>query len=181
MQLGESACAEQLGERIALRRELPPLRVDALDRVLRDDHLHVETAVRRRLPARARTNEQNGVRFAARGKERGDGRRRAFVRPRRIRVRGHVPTLGHSSGMEIQIEPLVEGIREALAGNLVGAYLHGSAATWALARLPEEHRPVLERARAVFRGDADEEPWNDVFPQVRAYAAHVVSEIRRAV
>jgi predicted nucleotidyltransferase len=56
-----------------------------------------------------------------------------------------------------------------------------SAAAWALARLPEEHRPVLERARAVYRGDAEEEPWDDVLPQVRAYVAHVVSEIRRAV
>jgi len=54
-----------------------------------------------------------------------------------------------------------------------------SAAAWALARLPEEHRPVLERARAVYRGDVEEESWDDVLPRVRAYAAHVVSEIRR--
>ena len=56
-----------------------------------------------------------------------------------------------------------------------------SAAAWALPRLPEEHRPVLERARAIYRGEADEAPWDDVLPQVRAYAGHVVSEIERAV
>ena len=54
-----------------------------------------------------------------------------------------------------------------------------SAAAWALPRLPEEHRRVLERAREIYRGEA-EESWDDVLPQVRAYAAHVVSEIRRA-
>jgi streptomycin 3"-adenylyltransferase len=52
-----------------------------------------------------------------------------------------------------------------------------SAAAWALERLPEEHRPVLERALAVYRGDAEEEPWNPLLPQVRSYAAYVVREI----
>jgi predicted nucleotidyltransferase len=55
-----------------------------------------------------------------------------------------------------------------------------SAAAWALRRLPEEHRPVLERARATYRG-APEEPWDEMLPQVRAYADHVVSEIERCV
>jgi streptomycin 3"-adenylyltransferase len=55
-----------------------------------------------------------------------------------------------------------------------------SAAEWALPRLPDEHRPVLERARAVYRGEAEEAPWDDVLPQVRAYATYVVSEIERA-
>jgi hypothetical protein len=53
-----------------------------------------------------------------------------------------------------------------------------TAAAWALPRLPEEHRPVLERARAIYGGEP-EEPWDDVLPQVRAYAKHVVSEIER--
>jgi predicted nucleotidyltransferase len=56
-----------------------------------------------------------------------------------------------------------------------------SAAAWALPQLPEEHRALLERARAVYRGEAEEELWDDVLPQVRAYAEYVVSEIRRAV
>src|SRR5690606_11330986 len=35
------------------------------------------------------------------------------------------------------------------------------AAEWALARLPDEHRPVLARARAVHLGD-EEEHWDDL-------------------
>lgn len=58
-------------------------------------------------------------------------------------------------------------------------YSKESAANWALPRLPEEHRAVLERARAAYRGEA-EDSWDDIRPQVRAYADHVVSEIERA-
>ncbi len=54
-----------------------------------------------------------------------------------------------------------------------------SAADWALPRLPEEHRAVLERARAAYCGDA-KDSWDDILSQVRAYADHVVSEIERA-
>jgi streptomycin 3"-adenylyltransferase len=53
-----------------------------------------------------------------------------------------------------------------------------SAADWALPRLPEEHRAVLELARAAYRGEA-EDSWDDTRIQVRAYADHVVSEIER--
>lgn len=53
-----------------------------------------------------------------------------------------------------------------------------SAAGWALPRLPEEHRAVLERARAAYCGEA-EDSWDDIRPQVRAYADHVVSAIAR--
>jgi streptomycin 3"-adenylyltransferase len=52
------------------------------------------------------------------------------------------------------------------------------AANWALPRLPEEHRMVLELARAAYLGEA-EDSWDDIRPQVRAYADHVVSEIER--
>ena len=58
-------------------------------------------------------------------------------------------------------------------------YSKESAADWALPRLPEEHRAVLERARAAYRGEA-EDSWDDIRPRVRAYADHVVSEIERA-
>jgi predicted nucleotidyltransferase len=54
-----------------------------------------------------------------------------------------------------------------------------SAADWALPRLPAEHRPVLERARAAYRGEIQDD-WDDIRPQVRAFADHVVSEIERA-
>jgi predicted nucleotidyltransferase len=53
------------------------------------------------------------------------------------------------------------------------------AADWALPRLPEEHRAVLELARAAYRGDV-EDSWGDILPQARSYADHVVAEIERA-
>jgi predicted nucleotidyltransferase len=55
-----------------------------------------------------------------------------------------------------------------------------SAAAWALARLPAEHRAVLERAVAIYRGERDDE-WDDVRPQVVAYKDYVVSEIESAI
>lgn len=52
------------------------------------------------------------------------------------------------------------------------------AADWALTRLPEEHRAVLARSRAIYVGD-EEERWDDLRPQVRPHADHVVAEINR--
>jgi streptomycin 3"-adenylyltransferase len=51
-----------------------------------------------------------------------------------------------------------------------------SAAAWALPRLPARHRPVLERAQSIHRGEA-QDSWNDLLLQVRAYADYIVSEI----
>jgi len=53
------------------------------------------------------------------------------------------------------------------------------AADWALARLPEEHRPVLARARAVYLGD-ESDHWDDLRPAVRPHVEHVIREIERA-
>jgi predicted nucleotidyltransferase len=53
-----------------------------------------------------------------------------------------------------------------------------AAAVWALDRLPDEHRPVLEHARAVYLGDADED-WSELAPRVRPLADHVAAEIDR--
>lgn len=58
-------------------------------------------------------------------------------------------------------------------------YSKEDAATWALSRLPDEHRAVLERALAAYRGEA-EDLWDDIRPQIRACVDHVVSEIVRA-
>jgi predicted nucleotidyltransferase len=55
-----------------------------------------------------------------------------------------------------------------------------AAADWALPRLPEEHRAVLARARAVYLGEEGER-WDDLEHRVRPHAAHVVAEIRRLV
>lgn len=68
-------------------------------------------------------------------------------------------------------------IWSALATGAV--YSKEEAADWALPRLPEEHRSVLELARAAYRGEV-EDSWDDLRPQVRAYADHVVAEIERA-
>jgi streptomycin 3"-adenylyltransferase len=53
-----------------------------------------------------------------------------------------------------------------------------AAADWALARLPEEHRAVLARARAIYLGD-EEEGWDDIRPGVRPHTDYVVAEIER--
>jgi predicted nucleotidyltransferase len=54
------------------------------------------------------------------------------------------------------------------------------AAAWALPQLPAEHRPLLERALAIYRGEANDF-WDDVRPQVEAYTAYLVSEIENAI
>ena len=53
-----------------------------------------------------------------------------------------------------------------------------AAADWALARLPDEHRAVLARARAIYLGEEDER-WDDLASQVRPHADFVVREIER--
>lgn len=53
-----------------------------------------------------------------------------------------------------------------------------AAADWALDRLPAEHRGVLARAQAGYRGDHDDH-WSDLLPQVRSYADHVVAAIEQ--
>jgi streptomycin 3"-adenylyltransferase len=54
-----------------------------------------------------------------------------------------------------------------------------AAADWALARLPDEHRPVLARARAIYVGDAPER-WDDLGDRLGPFADTIVAEIRRA-
>ena len=53
-----------------------------------------------------------------------------------------------------------------------------AAADWALERLPEEHRAVLARARAIYLGD-EPERWDDLAPRVRPHANYVVAEIEK--
>jgi hypothetical protein len=53
-----------------------------------------------------------------------------------------------------------------------------AAADWALDRLPEEHRPVLARARGVYVGDQAER-WDDLKDHIGPYADYVVAEITR--
>jgi len=51
------------------------------------------------------------------------------------------------------------------------------AADWVLARLPEEHRAVLARARAIYLGD-EPERWDDVLAAVQPHAEYIVQEIQ---
>ncbi|MBA2383073.1 MAG: DUF4111 domain-containing protein [Actinobacteria bacterium] len=51
------------------------------------------------------------------------------------------------------------------------------AADWALARLPEEHRPPLARARAIYLGEQEGSSLAELGPAVRAHADHVLGEI----
>jgi Domain of unknown function (DUF4111) len=53
-----------------------------------------------------------------------------------------------------------------------------AAADWVLARLPQEHRPVLARARALYLGDV-EEGWDDLEPRVQPHVDYAVGEIER--
>lgn len=55
-----------------------------------------------------------------------------------------------------------------------------AAADWALEQLPEEHRPVLARARAIYLGD-EEERWDDLRPRLRPHTDHVVAAIGRTL
>lgn len=51
-----------------------------------------------------------------------------------------------------------------------------AAADWAIARLPEEHRPVLAHARAVYV-TGERERWGELQPLVGPWAAYVTEVI----
>jgi predicted nucleotidyltransferase len=55
-----------------------------------------------------------------------------------------------------------------------------AAADWVLDRLPEAHRPVLARARAIYVGDQAER-WDDLEDRIGPHTDYVVAEIRRLV
>ena len=55
-----------------------------------------------------------------------------------------------------------------------------AAADWVLDRLPEPHRPVVARARAIYVGDQAER-WDDLKDHIGPHADYVVAEIRRLV
>lgn len=54
-----------------------------------------------------------------------------------------------------------------------------AAAAWASARLPDAHRPVLDRARSMYLEGWDEDDWGALKPAVRASADLLVTEIER--
>jgi streptomycin 3"-adenylyltransferase len=54
-----------------------------------------------------------------------------------------------------------------------------TAAAWALARLPAEHRAVLERACDVYQGIADDR-WEDLAPRLRPDVDAVIAAIEEA-
>jgi predicted nucleotidyltransferase len=54
------------------------------------------------------------------------------------------------------------------------------ASRWALVKLPDVHRPILELALAAYLGGV-EDHWEDRMAPARAYCEHVVAQIERAV
>lgn len=54
-----------------------------------------------------------------------------------------------------------------------------AAADWVLPRLPDEHRPVLARARAVYLGE-EPERWDDLHDRLRPFSDWMTAEIGRA-
>jgi streptomycin 3"-adenylyltransferase len=52
------------------------------------------------------------------------------------------------------------------------------AADWAIERLPDEHRPVLARARAIYVGE-EESHWDDLDDRVRPHVEHLLATIDR--
>jgi streptomycin 3"-adenylyltransferase len=52
-----------------------------------------------------------------------------------------------------------------------------AAARWAMSRLPPQHRPVLDRALAVYLAGG-EDRWEGLGPRIRPFADHVAAEIR---
>jgi len=59
-----------------------------------------------------------------------------------------------------------------------GIHSKDGAADWALARLPDEHRAVVARAREIYLGNEDER-WDDLEARIRSAAEYVVREIQR--
>lgn len=53
------------------------------------------------------------------------------------------------------------------------------AADWVLERVPEEHRPVLERARIIYVEGLGDAAWGEMLPSVRPAVDHVYGQIRR--
>lgn len=55
-----------------------------------------------------------------------------------------------------------------------------SAADWVLGRLPQEHQPVLQRARAIAIGE-EEEYWEDLKDTIKPCAEFMISRIKEQV
>ena len=54
------------------------------------------------------------------------------------------------------------------------------AVAWAAQRLPPKHAVVLARAWGIQEGHADR-PWDDIWPDVEAYAAHLIAIIEECL
>jgi streptomycin 3"-adenylyltransferase len=54
------------------------------------------------------------------------------------------------------------------------------AAAWAISRLPEKYRSVMERAKAIYKGE-EKEHWDDVQEQVKLCADFITDQINNKV
>lgn len=59
-----------------------------------------------------------------------------------------------------------------------GVIAKDGAAAWALERLPQEYKPVLERARELYL-EGSRGNWDDMRDEVAAYATYVTAQVRR--
>jgi streptomycin 3"-adenylyltransferase len=57
-------------------------------------------------------------------------------------------------------------------------YSKDAAADWVCPQLPMQHRPALERARAIYVG-AEEERWDDLQQRIRPHVAYVTGVLQQ--
>jgi Domain of unknown function (DUF4111) len=86
-----------------------------------------------------------------------------------------MPGIEQASDTRNGLLTLATRIWMTLASGEIGP--KGEAAVWALARLPEEHRPVLAHARAAYLGEEPED-WREINALVRPHVDYVVERIR---
>lgn len=116
---------------------------------------------------------------------------RSLLGPPPAEILDPVPPSIHIEAMVAGIEPLLHDLESDTSNVILTlARIWSSVATgtvrskdeaaiWALARLPEEHRTPLVRARAIYLGDEVARWEDDLRPAVRTHADYVVGEISR--
>lgn len=55
-----------------------------------------------------------------------------------------------------------------------------AAAEWAINRMPEKFRPVMERAKSIYKGE-EKEHWEDIQEQIKPCAVFMLSEINNKI
>jgi streptomycin 3"-adenylyltransferase len=116
---------------------------------------------------------------------------RALLGPSPHEVMDPVPHGDLKRAITGQVEDLVQGLKDdtrhsvltlarvwwtVVTGQIA---TKDAAAEWAVPQLPPEHRPVLERAVRIYRGD-QEDTWSDLMHSVPAYGEYMAARIAEA-